>query len=79
MAKSVGGRVISPIKPKTVVEQINWAKLRRQKRSLLAVMDGESRAGRLEDLDGLLSLIDSIQDEAAKSFGEEAVFGPSKD
>ena len=54
------------------IGQIDFALLRKQK---LHLIDGDYSP----EADGLINLIDRIQDEAAKVVGEEAVFGPPSD
>jgi len=53
------------------IGQIDFELLRKQKLHLIEDPSPEA--------DGLINLIDRIQDEAAKVVGEEAVFGPSED
>jgi hypothetical protein len=54
------------------IGQIDFALLRKQKLHLLEKDDSV-------EADGIIFLIDRIQDEAAKVVGEEAVFGPPSD
>lgn len=54
------------------IRGIDWAQLRRCKRKL-ARFQGEEWA------EGLLSLIDHIQDEAAEALGHDAVFKAGKE
>lgn len=53
---------------------IDWALLRDQKQALLQAID-ISPPAMAEALTGLLHLIDHVQDEAARTVGERAVFG----
>ena len=63
-----------------MIKHVDWVLLRRQKQTLIKQLD---RAKSLkddttaDDFEGILSLIDCIQDEAAECLGEEAVFGKS--
>jgi len=52
---------------------IDWALLREQKRMLFEIMRDSPGDARL--LDGLLTLLDEIQDLAAQQLGKDAVFG----
>lgn len=62
------------------LENIDFTLLRRQKESLLTAINYMDKNSELsEDLEGILGLIDSIQDEMAKYLGEERIFGPSSD
>jgi hypothetical protein len=57
---------------------VDWKLLRMQKMTLLrAIADAGSRLGAAgkADLEGILHLIDTIQDQAAKRLGERTVFG----
>jgi hypothetical protein len=56
---------------------IDWAKLREQKYSLISICSTlRARDGKDKDnLEGLIYLIDHIQDEAEKQIGEVEVFG----
>jgi hypothetical protein len=54
------------------IGNINFELLRKQKLHLLEKDDSV-------EADGIILIIDRIQDEAAKLLGEEAVFGPSED
>lgn len=53
---------------------IDWALLRSQKLTLIQVI-GVSPRGVAEDLQGILHLIDDVQDEAAQRLGDDIVFG----
>lgn len=53
---------------------VDWALLREQKRELVEA----AYSGRPIDVEaatGLVNLLDAIQDDAAREFGEDAVFG----
>ncbi len=52
---------------------IDWALLREQKQMLFELMRDSPGDARL--LDGLLTLLDEIQDLAAQQLGKETVFG----
>ncbi|MDA8316477.1 MAG: hypothetical protein M0010_15100 [Actinomycetota bacterium] len=54
---------------------VNWDLLRRQKAHLLALAAPGSVVSGKEHLDGVISLLDDIQDQAAEVLGEQAVFG----
>ena len=61
---------------------VDWKLLRRQKESLLRVIGiADMQVGKKcqEDLQGILHLLDHIQDQAAERIGERAVFGCGKD
>jgi hypothetical protein len=57
----------------------DWKQLRAQKRELanlqLVVLDPDEDKKIIEALDGLLSWIDDIQDQAALQLGSKKVFG----
>lgn len=53
---------------------IDWALLRSQKLTLIQVI-GVSPPTVAEDLQGILHLIDDVQDEAAQRLGDDIVFG----
>lgn len=60
---------------------VDWKMLRRQKESLLRVIDiANVQVGKKcrEDMQGILHLLDCIQDQAAEHIGERAVFGHGK-
>jgi len=59
---------------------IDWEQLRRQKLALLEVINDLNENGvdtteEGNELDGLVHLIDAIQDKAAEEIGKEEVFG----
>jgi hypothetical protein len=60
---------------------VDWEMLREQKRVLAEMLPAPGRSYesdvRGDALSGVLNLLDSIQDDAAKELGEEAVFGKS--
>ena len=62
-----------------LLASVDWELLREQKLELLGVIkaipDEGASPRTVECLEGILGLLDSIQDEAAKDLGEEAVFG----
>jgi hypothetical protein len=62
-----------------IVLDIDFALLRRQKESLVTLADRLKRRSEekeaLEALDGIINLLDSIQDQAARQEGEVHVFG----
>lgn len=61
--------------PVTVtLPSVDWVALRRQKEALLFVSEGGRRPAWSE---GLLSMLDCIQDSAATALGEAVVFGVS--
>ena len=60
---------------------VDWKLLRRQKESLLraiSVVDVHIGKSCQQDLQGILHLLDHIQDQAAFQFGERPIFGPRK-
>jgi hypothetical protein len=62
--------------------EIDWELLRRQKRAVVELRTGTVVGAEQEDAaEGLLNLLDSIQDQAADSgeVTEEEVFGGSED
>ena len=71
--------------PKLLIDcgKVDWELLRAQKLALLEHMDGIYTAGlvkivnspTMKALEGILHILDHIQDEAAEILGEEAVFG----
>lgn len=60
-----------------MLKKIDWALLRQQKLTLNHVIDRFAGLPQEEDLCGILHLLDTLQDEAAKSVGEDVVFGDS--
>ena len=61
--------------------QVDWAKLREQKQHLIEVIGDreascatENQKMQNQSLQGILNLIDHIQDDAATTLGEEVVF-----
>ena len=55
---------------------IDWAELKKQKQTLLNIMDRDNVTVEEEnDLTGILNVLDYVQDEAATLIGETAVFG----
>jgi hypothetical protein len=64
------------------VGNIDWEALVDQKIALLKVLSNRSIGydeGQTDPLEGILHLIDAVQDAAAEVLGEEAVFGPEVD
>lgn len=56
--------------------KIDWKLLRKQKLHLVKILeDKKLTPSRLESLEGILNLIDGIQDDAVESFGKTEVFG----
>ena len=57
-------------------KDIDWALLKEQKKSLLKVIEDCDNVPVLEHLEGILVLIDEIQDDAVDNFGvdEDLVF-----
>ena len=60
------------------LSHVDWHLLSRQKRSLVEFF-GTQKTGCKEDLQGLLHLLDYLQDEAAKKIGERAVFSEKEE
>ena len=61
-----------------VIAKIDWKELRKQKRHLIDIVmgtDSSITAKQGEAIEGILNLLDCIQDEAALELGEEVVFG----
>ena len=56
--------------------KIDWKLLRKQKLHLLNILDDKKLTpSRLKSLEGILNLIDGIQDDAVEFHGEKTVFG----
>lgn len=59
------------------LDGVDWKLLRRQKETLLVVIqyfENRGRTREAEHLQGILHLLDALQDEAAQALGEIAVF-----
>ena len=59
------------------IQGIDWKELREQKRHLAGILMGKNSsitAKQGEAIEGILNLLDCIQDEAALELGEEVVF-----
>ena len=63
------------------LKQIDFPLLKKQKKALLKVIDNTDNVKQLELLEGILVLIDSLQDEAVDNYGykESKVFSLSKE
>lgn len=61
------------------IAEVDWALLRKQKVTLLQVMDTLQTPWIEEDLQGIVNLLDSIQDQAAQVIGNNAVFGDDEE
>jgi hypothetical protein len=61
--------------PVPVGINVDWGQLRAQKARLVELADPHSKLGGDADLDGIVGLLDDIQDQAAEVLGEKAVFG----
>jgi len=60
----------------TLLSTIDWAALRRQKKTLIGVRKTIARRKQqLDDLSGIIQLLDHIQDRAAEVIGDKEVFG----
>ena len=60
------------------LSNVDWTLLRKQKLILLKTIQSITKpglSGRAEFLHGIMHLLDHIQDQAAETLGEEAVFG----
>ena len=60
---------------------VDWKLLRRQKTTLVKTIQelvSKKQTREAERLRGILHLLDALQDEAARTLGEGAVFGRSK-
>lgn len=57
---------------------VDWDLLREQKGLLLELIGSPVTSKYADAADGIVNLLDFIQDEAAKQLGEEAVFGVSE-
>jgi hypothetical protein len=58
------------------LNNIDWSLLREQKLWLIHCIDVMSYDNwKTENIEGVLALLDSIQDQAAEILGEEIVFG----
>ncbi len=62
------------------LKNIDFPRLKKQKQTLLKVIDKEKNTKIAKDLEGILTLIDSLQDEAVDKHGykERTVFKLSK-
>ena len=61
-----------------VIAKIDWKELRQQKRHLAAILMGKNSnitAKQGEAIEGILNLLDCIQDEAALELSDKVVFG----
>jgi hypothetical protein len=65
----------------TVTLDIDFRMFREQKRSLLNVLDvrAQNSFDKYDCLDGLVTLIDDIQDQAIEELSKEIVFGTGND
>ena len=65
------------IKPMFDCSNIDWKELRQQKRHLSDILykNGHTTPQQRDTLEGILNLLDCIQDKAALELGEETVFG----
>lgn len=75
---------MSPQKVLVDLSKVDWELLREQKLDLTQMFsDLAAKSPSLvelrERLDGVLSLLDDIQDQAAEVLGEDVVFGPPED
>lgn len=61
--------------PVAVGLDVDWAQLRRQKARLVELAHPHSELGGDPELDGIVHLLDNLQDQAAEVLGEKAVFG----
>ena len=63
------------------IRNMDWKLLRKQKRSLVDVTsNGSSMTSKQKELlEGLINLIDAIQDEATEYLSEEIVFGKKEE
>lgn len=90
LARDVEFQTLLPESP-SFLHGIDWPALREQKASLLSVLDeldddlrqsedgglyAERTRGVIADLNGILNLIDSMQDHAADELGVPGVFDP---
>lgn len=58
------------------VHRIGWQELRQQKRVLADIVWDRKTGGHVIDaVEGIMSLLDYVQDSAADLIGEETVFG----
>ena len=61
-----------------VIAKIDWKELRKQKRHLIDIVMGKNSnitAKQGEAIEGILNLLDCIQDEAALELSDKVVFG----
>lgn len=59
-----------------VLRNVDWVALRQQKETLVRLAsEGAISSGEAECLDGVVHLLDHLQDQAAEVLGEECVFG----
>ena len=59
----------------TITLDIDFSLLRQQKERIVNFACQETNGSIKADLDGIIHLIDAIQDEAAKQLGEKVIFG----
>ena len=73
MSKTIKGEQMSK-----TIKGIDWKLLRKQKLHLLEILDYDESsvtAEQHQSIEGIVAMIDGIQDEAAKELSEEVVFG----
>lgn len=57
------------------VSKVNWKLLRKQKLTLIELLNRKVSLKEKDHIDGVLALVDHIQDHAAEQLGEVEVFG----
>ena len=78
MIRTIEDSIIEPEAPELpeLYKGIDWELLKQQKKTLLEVIEDIDDVPKLEYLEGILTLLDSIQDDAVDNFGmsEDLVF-----
>jgi hypothetical protein len=60
------------------VSKINWKLLRKQKSTLIELLNRKVSLKEKDHIDGIIAMVDYIQDWAAEILGEKDVFGRLK-
>jgi hypothetical protein len=60
------------------VSKINWKLLRKQKSTLIELLNRKVSLKEKDHIDGIIAMVDHIQDWAAEILGEKDVFGRLK-
>jgi hypothetical protein len=57
------------------ISKINWKLLRKQKSTLIELLNRKVSLKEKDHIDGVIAMVDHIQDRAAEILGEKEVFG----